>query len=76
MIIIFYIAFYLFALYAETLQARNKRYWLMAICLVLAFLAGVRDYSWNDTMIYVESFADYTPSITDLTQYSKPYGYS
>ncbi len=76
MIIIIYIAFYLFALYAETLQARNKRYWLMAICLVLAFLAGVRDYSWNDTMIYVESFADYTPSITDLTQYSKPYGYS
>lgn len=76
MIIFLYVAFYLFALYAEGLQPRIKRYWLMAICIVLAFLAGTRDYSWNDTLIYVDSFLDYTPTLSDLTQNSKPYGYS
>ena len=76
MIIFLYVAFYLFALYAESLQARNKRYWLMAICIVLAFLAGTRDYSWNDTLIYVDSFLDYTPTLSDLTQYSQPFGYA
>lgn len=76
MVLFLYVAFYLFALYAEGLQPRIKRYWLMAICIVLAFLAGTRDYSWNDTLIYVHSFLDYTPTLSDLTQYSKPYGYS
>ncbi len=75
MVISFYIAFYLFALYAESLQLRNKRYWLMAICFVLAYLAGIRDISWNDTEVYVASFQIYTPPISDLSQYSKPYGY-
>lgn len=76
MVLFLYVAFYLFALYAEGLQARNKRYWLMAICLVLAFLAGTRDISWNDTEIYVESFLNYTPTISELTQYSQPFGYA
>ncbi len=76
MIIFLYIVFYLFALYAEGLQPRIKRYWLMFICLVLAFLAGTRDFSWNDTIIYIDSFLDYTPTLPELTQYSKPYGYS
>ena len=77
MIIFLYVAFYLFALYAEGLQPRFKRYWLMAICLVLAFLAGTRDpNSWADTGVYVESFLDYTPSISELTQYSQPFGYA
>ena len=76
MIIFLYVAFYLFALYAEGLQPRFKRYWLMAICLVLAFLAGTRDISWNDTEIYVESFLNYTPTISELTQYSQPFGYA
>lgn len=76
MIIFLYVAFYLFALYAEELQPRIKRYWLMAICIVLAFLAGTRDYSWNDTLIYVDSFLDYTPTLSDLTQYSQPFGYA
>ena len=76
MVIFFYVAFYLFALYAEGLQARNKRYWLMAICIVLAFLAGTRDYTWADTEVYVMSFQDYTPTLSDLTQYSQPFGYA
>lgn len=78
MIIIFlYVTFYLFALYAEGLQPRVKRYWLMAICVVLAYLAGVRNIdSWADTEVYAASFLDYTPTIANLTSYSKPYGYS
>lgn len=76
MIIFLYVTFYLFALYAEGLQSRYKRYWLIVSCMVLAFFAGTRDYSWNDTLIYVDSFVNYTPSLSDLTQYSSPYGYA
>ena len=47
----------------------------MATCIVLAFLAGTRDISWADTGVYATSFSDYTPTIAELTQYSKPYGY-
>ena len=75
MIIFLYVTFYLFALYAEGLKSRYKRYWLMAICIVLAFLAGTRDYSWNDTEVYVDSFLLYTPKLEDLTMFSQPYGY-
>ena len=76
MIIFFYIVFYLFALYAEGLQSRYKKYWLMALCIILAWLAGIRNIdSWADTEVYVASFLDYTPPISELTQYSKPYGY-
>ena len=76
MIIFLYIVFYLFALFAEGLQPRFKRYWLMAICIVLAFLAGTRDFSWDDTIIYVDAFQTYTPTLSELTQFSQPYGYS
>lgn len=76
MVLFFYIAFYLFALYAEGLQSRFKQYWLMAICVVLAFLAGTREPSkWADTEVYLYSFFHYTPTISDLTQFSKPFGY-
>ena len=75
MIIFLYIVFYLFALYAEGLQSRNKRYCMMVICIVLSFLAGARDLTWADTGVYVESFLDYTPSFSELTPYSLPYGY-
>lgn len=77
MIIFLYVTFYLFALYAEGLQPRIKRYWLMAICIILAYLAGIRDInSWADTEVYVASFLDYTPTLSELTQYSQPFGYS
>lgn len=76
MVIFIYIAFYLFALYADGLQSRNKQYWLIFICIVLAFLAGTRGFSWNDTEIYVDSFLNYTPSFSELTQYSRPFGYA
>lgn len=76
MITFLYITLYLVALYCESLQPRYKRYWLMAICIVLTFLAGTRDYSWNDTLIYMDSFRLYTPPLAELTQFSQPYGYA
>lgn len=76
MITFLYITLYLVAFYCESLQPRYKRYWLMAICIVLTFLAGTRDYSWNDTLIYVDSFRLYTPPLAELTQFSQPYGYA
>ncbi len=48
----------------------------MAICIILAYLAGVRDMSWSDTDVYIYSFKHYTPPIGELTQMSKPFGYS
>lgn len=75
MVLYYYIAFYLFALYVESLQRRTKSYWLVAICVVLAFLAGTRDFSWADTDGYVASFIDYTPSFSNLTSYSRPVVY-
>lgn len=77
MVLFLYVTFYLFALYAEGLPQRNKRYWLMATCLVLAFIAGNRGESLGaDTAVYIDSFVNYTPSISELTQYSMPYGYA
>lgn len=78
MIVIFiYIAFYLFALYAEGTTERRKQYLLMAICLILAYLAGIRDPSrWDDTGVYIMSFRNYTPPLSELTMYAKPYGYA
>ena len=76
MIIFIYVLFYLFAIYAESLNRRYKQYWLMAVCIVLAYLAGIRDpNSWADTEVYLASFRDYTPTISELTQYSQPFGY-
>lgn len=76
MVLICYIAFYLFALYAESLPTRSKRSWLIATCTILALLAGTRDSSWADTGVYLTSFMDYTPTFADLTQYSQPFGYA
>jgi len=76
MVIFLYILFYLFALYAENFTIRNKQYLLMAICFILAYLAGVRDMSWSDTDVYVYGFKNYTPTLLELTQYSQPFGYS
>ena len=75
MVIFLYVAFYLFALMADSLNKRNRSYVLMVVCFVLALLAGTRTVRWADTTIYMESFA-LTPPLSDLTQFSMPYGYS
>lgn len=77
MVIFLYVAFYLFALFIEGIRPRYKKYWLVATCILFAFLAGIREWTrWSDTMIYVDSFLMYTPTLADLTQFSQPYGYA
>ena len=75
--IIAYIFFYVFALFAEEAKAKNKTIILMITCVVLAMMAGLRDiYYWPDTIVYAISFSNHTPPLSDWTSMDKPYGYS
>lgn len=76
MIIIGYVLLYFLAILAEGLGKKQKGYILMIVCLVLTYLAGTRDLSWNDTGAYYICFNDYTPAFNSLTEDSRPYGYS
>lgn len=71
-----YILFYIFAIAAEQLKMKDKQILLMITCVVMALLAGLRDYSWNDTLIYVISFEDYTNPLYEWSQLDDPFGYS
>ena len=75
-IILLYIAFYVFALMAENTVGDNRKRLLMLTCLVLAILAGIRDRSWNDTGVYIMGFEEYTPSLSDLSFLDQPFGYA
>ena len=56
MIIIGYVLLYFLAILAEGLGKKQKGYILMIVCLVLTYLAGTRDLSWNDTGAYYICF--------------------
>ena len=66
--VILYILFYLFALAAEQLKGNDKKYVLMVVCVVMTLLAGMRDYTWPDTIVYVMSFEDYTKPLYEWSQ--------
>lgn len=75
--IVAYILFYVFALFAEEAKAKNKKVILIITCAVLAMMAGIRDiYRWPDTIGYVMSFSDHTHSLFEWTSTDKPFGYS
>ena len=75
--ILLYIFFYLFALFAEQLKEVDKRNVLIVTCVVLAILAGFRDVNfWPDTLVYVDSFLDFTKPIYEWSQTDQPHGYS
>lgn len=76
MVIFYYILFYIFALYAESLDRKWKKDMLMIVCLVLSFFAGTRDLTWADTDSYLYAFNNFTPSISELSKDSLPFGYS
>lgn len=74
--IVAYILFYVFALFAEEAKAKNKKIILIITCVVLAMMAGFRNiHRWPDTMVYVTSFSKYTHSLFELSPLDKPYGY-
>jgi len=75
--ILLYIFFYLFALFAEQLKEIDKRNVLIVSCVVLVMLAGFRNVnSWADTLVYVDSFLDYTKPIYEWSLTDQPLGYS
>ena len=74
--VILYILFYLFAMAAEQLKGNDKKYVLMVVCVVMTLLAGMRDYTWPDTIVYVMSFEDYTKPLYEWSQIDEPLGYS
>jgi len=76
MIVVGYVLLYFLAILAEGLKRNQKQYLLMIVCLVLAYLAGTRDVTWNDTGAYVICFNNYTPAFNNLAEDSRPYGYS
>ena len=75
--IIAYIFFYVFALFAEEAKAKAKSVVLMITCVVLAFMAGMRDPArWADTGAYVLSFTNFTKPLGEWSISDKPFGYS
>jgi len=71
-----YILFYIFAIAAEQLKKKDKQILLMITCVVMALLAGLRDYTWPDTLVYVDSFEYYTHPLYEWTPVDEPLGYS
>lgn len=62
--ILAFIILYIFALFATKFRDTNQRAFLIVICLVLAFMAGLRDVeTWNDTGNYVMAFDYNTPTL-------------
>ena len=54
-----YIAFIIFAIFADNLQPSNRRGVLAIVCIALTFMVGLRNiHLWGDTAIYVMSFQD------------------
>lgn len=77
MLVLLYVFFYLFALAIDQSTRRTRESVLIIACIVLALLAGLRDvHRWPDTIVYVNSFLNNSPSIFHLTADSKPWGYS
>lgn len=66
----------MFAVYLENSGGKNRNTILVLACIVLALLAGVRDTSWSDTGVYVWSFQNHTPSLSEFSFSDTPYGYS
>ena len=77
MLVLLYVVFYLFAIAIDQSSRKTREAILVIACIVLALLAGMRDVNrWPDTIVYVSSFVNNTPSLFDLTPESKPWGYS
>lgn len=77
MLVVLYVFCYLLAISVDQSTRKTKIAVLAIACVVLALLAGLRDfYRWPDTIVYVSSFVNRTPSLFELTPESKPWGYS
>ena len=75
LIVLSFVIFYFFSVATSGMEKNRERGLLMITCIALAVMAGSRSLRWADTGVYVISFLDYTPSLSDLTSYDAPYGY-
>ena len=71
-----YIAFIIFAIFADNLQPSNRRGVLAIVCIALTFMVGLRNiHLWGDTAIYVMSFQD-NNDLFHLKASDSPLGYA
>lgn len=76
MIIILFVAFYLYAIYAEKWRPDRKQSIAFVTCMALAVMAGMRDpIRWADTDSYLYAFKNYTPTLVNLSSNDTPFGY-
>ena len=76
MVVVLYIFTYLLALVLEQSGEKPKQYVLMASCTLLAVMAGFRNPNiWPDSLVYMESFQNYTKSLVEWSVSDRPFGY-
>lgn len=76
MVVVLYIFTYLLAFVLEQSGEKPKQYVLMASCTLLAVMAGFRNPNiWPDSLVYMESFQNYTKSLVEWSVSDRPFGY-
>lgn len=71
-----FIAYFIFAIFADNLRPSKRRGVLALVCIALTFMVGFRNiHLWGDTAIYVMSFQDRN-DLFHLTAFDSPFGYS
>ena len=77
MVVVFLIFFIIAVGFEQQKKKKNRDIMLILACIVLAVGSGFRDiYRWPDTLVYVLSFTNYTPTIDNFSFLDEPYGYS
>lgn len=74
--LIVYIVFLLFCIFISNSKLEQKQVVLFLSCVILSFGIGFRRMAWPDTDAYMYFFKEFTPSLSDFSFTSKPFGYS
>lgn len=70
-----YAIFFFFAIWCDNYRAKTRRGLLIATCVALTFMVGMRDVNvWSDTYAYVTTFLNIN-GIGELTEKDIPLGY-
>jgi len=67
-ILVSFILFYLLAIFSTGEKPESQRKLLIITCVILAFLAGNRDfYKWPDTLVYLNTFWEKTDDLFNFS---------
>lgn len=70
-----FVLFFIFAVFADSFHPKTRRNVLIATCVVLTFMVGMRNpHVWSDTSAYVSTFLS-THGLLDYTGEDRPLGY-